>query len=188
MSATSDDRPFTRFFIALLPPAPVQAYATDVIRELSDRYRSRTAKAPPHITLQPPFLWRLESVTDLETCLSAFAQSQPAIPITLSGFGAFAPRVLYINVLKSSELLSVQANLMAQLEETLGIVDSQSKRRSFSPHMTVASRNLTRQTFQQAWTDLQPRPVQFEFVSDRLTLLLHDGQCWQIRAEFPFSQ
>jgi 2'-5' RNA ligase len=178
----------SRFFIALLPPQEIQDFANAVIQELGDRYQTRAAKAPPHVTLQPPFLWQLEASADLETCLQEFAAQQAIVPITLSGFGAFAPRVLYINVLKTAELLALQAQLMAQLEASLGIVDPVSKRRPFSPHMTVASRNITRSTFKQAWAELQPRQAEFEFVGDRLTLLLHDGHRWQVQSEFALKK
>lgn len=174
----------TRFFIALLPPAAIQDYAHQVIRELNDRYRTNTAKAPPHVTLQPPFLWQIRSLSQLEACLQGFATAQPTIPVSLSGFGAFSPRVLYINVLKTPQLLALQSALMAELEAQLGIVDPVSNRRPFSPHLTVASRNVTRQTFKQAWAELQSRSVEFEFVGDRLTLLIHDGRQWQIQREF----
>ncbi|HEY9644358.1 MAG TPA: 2'-5' RNA ligase family protein [Coleofasciculaceae cyanobacterium] len=181
------DRKGSRFFIALIPPLEIQAYANLVIQELSDRYKTSTSNAPPHVTLQAPFLWHLDAMPQLEACISQFAQSQPAVPVTLSGFGAFPPRVLYINVLKTPELLSLQTGLMGHLEETLGILDPVAKRRPFSPHLTVASRNLAA-TFQVAWSDLQSRSVDFEFVGDRLTLLLHDGQCWQIQSQFPCGQ
>lgn len=177
----------TRFFVALLPPLEVQEYANQVIQELGDRYQTRTSKSPPHITLQPPFQWQLQQVAPLEQTLSEFANQQPRAPVKLSGFGAFAPRVLYINVLKTIELLTLQAALATHLKETLGIVDPKSNR-AFSPHLTVASRNLTRQTFRQAWTELQTHQVEFEFVGDRLTLLIHDGQRWQIRSEFSLRQ
>ncbi|HEY9624460.1 MAG TPA: 2'-5' RNA ligase family protein [Crinalium sp.] len=168
-----------RFFIALLPPQAIQDFATDVIQELSDRYRTRTSKAPPHVTLQPPFQWPLDQVTALEQCLAASAEQHSPVPIALSGFGAFAPRVLYVNVLKTPELLALQSNLADALEKTLNIADPKSKQRPFAPHLTVASRNLTRQTFKQAWADLQPRSVEFEFLADRLTLLIHRGDRWQ---------
>ncbi|MBD1870073.1 2'-5' RNA ligase family protein [Cyanobacteria bacterium FACHB-471] len=174
-----------RFFVALLPPLEVQEYASQVIQELGDRYQTRTSKSPPHVTLQPPFQWQLQHIARLEQALSEFANQQSQVPVALSGFGAFAPRVLYINVLKTVELLALQTALATHLEETLEIVDPKSNR-AFSPHLTVASRNLTRQTFKQAWTELQMRQVEFEFVGDRLTLLIHDGQRWQIRSEFPF--
>jgi 2'-5' RNA ligase len=178
------DRQSSRFFVALVPPLEIQAYANEVIQELSDRFQTRTSKAPPHITLQPPFLWTVEAAPKLEECLRTFACGQLQVPVNLSGFSAFPPRVLYLNVLKTSGLLALQANLMAVLEKNLEIVDPVSKKRAFSPHLTVASRNLTHQTFKQAWSELQQRQVEFEFVSDRLTLLIHDNQRWQVRAEF----
>lgn len=182
-----EEAPQTRFFVALLPPIEIQTYAEDVIQELGQHYRTRTAKAPPHITLQPPFLWANASVSLLEATLAQFASEQTVVPIQLSGFGAFAPRVLYMNVLRTPELLEQQAALMNKLEIELGIVDPVSKKRPFAPHLTVASRNLTRQTFRAAWAELQSRSVEFQFVAERLTLLSHDGQRWQIRAEFPFQ-
>jgi len=42
-----------------------------------------------------------------------------------------SPRVIYINVLKDSELLTLQTDLMADLETLLGIVDPVSKTRAF---------------------------------------------------------
>ncbi|NJO41138.1 MAG: 2'-5' RNA ligase family protein [Cyanobacteria bacterium CRU_2_1] len=182
---STGEKPSVRFFIALMPPDEIQDYANQAIEALSDRYHTRTAKAPPHITLQPPFLWQPDATQQLEMRVNEFARRQAIVPVTLSGFGAFAPRVLYINVLKTPELLTLQANLMNYLEETLGIVDPTTKQRGFSPHLTIASRNLTRQTFKQAWADLQTRHVEFEYVSDRLTLLIYDGHCWHIQSEFP---
>lgn len=181
---TSTSLAQARFFVALVPPQEIQDYANQRIQELGDRYQTRTAKAVPHITLQPPFLWQTSAVSQLEECLSSFAHTQSQIPVMLSGFGAFAPRVLFINVLKTAELLQLQVNLMADLEKHLGIVDPMAQRRSFSPHLTIASRNLTRQTFKQAWSELQPQQVEFQFVADRLTLLIHDGHQWQIQSEF----
>lgn len=176
-----------RFFIALLPPQSIQDYASEVIQELSDRHRTGVSKAPPHITVQPPFEWSLSQQTALEDCLSTFAIQQSAVPIQLLGFGSFPPRVLYINVLKTPELLTLQANLSTTLESQLAIADPK-KHRPFAPHLTVASRNMTRSTFQQAWTELQTRSVEFEFVSDRLTLLIHTGQQWQIQQDFCFAK
>jgi 2'-5' RNA ligase len=172
-----------RFFIALMPPIAIQEYANTLIQELSDRYHTRTAAAPPHVTIQAPFLWQLEAVTDLELRLQAFAQTVAPVSVELAGFGAFEPRVLYINVLKTPELLALQAKLLAYLESQLHIIDPVAKSRPFTPHLTLASRKLTRQTFQQAWEELQTRSIAQKFRCDHLTLLHHDGQLWQVRSE-----
>lgn len=177
----------SRFFVALLPPQDIQDYANQIKQYFADNYASRHAqKSPPHITLQPPFEWANNHVSVLETSLREFASQQQSIPVTLNGFAAFAPRVIYIDVVRSPELLSLQANLATYMETNLQIVDQVGKKRPFAPHMTVAFRDLTKQNFQAAWPEFAHRQLHFEFSANKLTLLIHDGRCWQIQSEFDF--
>ncbi|MCA1990598.1 MAG: 2'-5' RNA ligase family protein [Coleofasciculus sp. S288] len=177
------------FFIALLPPQEIQDYAKEIKEYFAQNYDSRHAqKSPPHITLQPPFEWQLDNLPALEQCLKAFADTRLPIPITLKGFGAFVPRVIYINVLKTPELLDLQNDLMAYVEASLGIVDPVSKKRPFAPHMTVAFKDLTKQNFRAAWPEFQHRELEFEFTASHLTLLMHEGRCWNVNSEFPFLE
>lgn len=153
-----------------------------------DRYNSRAAfKSPPHVTLQPPFEWSLEAIPILSETLREFAAEVKPMPIALSGFGAFAPRVVYIHVVKSAPLLMLQTALATHLETSLGLVDAAGKTRSFTPHMTVGFRDLTKDNFRLAWTEFQHRPLEREWLAMHLTLLQHDGQRWHVHTEFPFA-
>lgn len=173
-------------FIALLPPAEIQAEVTQIKQYFADRYDSRAAlKSPPHITLQPPFEWANANLSVLEEHIGMFASGRELVPVTLDGFAAFPPRVIYVNVLKSRELLNLQAELMAHVEK-LGIVDKVSKTRSFAPHMTVAFRDLTKQNFKIAWQEFQQRQIHFEFTATDITLLVHDRRRWNVRSQFTF--
>ncbi len=154
----------------------------------ADRYNSWAAlRSPPHITLQPPFEWETE-VAALTQSLAEFASQQAPIAVNLSGFGAFVPRVVYVNVEKTPALLAVQAALTAYMETRWRIVDLRSKTRPFAPHMTVGFRDLTKSNFKLAWAEFQHRSLTFEFVAAHLTLLRHDGKRWQTYAAFNFSQ
>lgn len=177
------------FFIALLPPVSIQEEVNQIKQYFSDRYASSHAqKSPPHITLQPPFEWNRESVEVLEECLYQFAIDRGPIPITLSGFAAFPPRVIFVNVLKTPELLNLQANLANHLKTTLGIVDQKSQGRPFAPHMTVAFKDLTKQNFKAAWPEFENKPFQSEFTVNQLTLLIHSNGRWNIFKEFAMPQ
>lgn len=177
----------SRFFIALLPSQAIQDYANEVKQVFADRYDSRAAlKSPPHITLQPPFAWSPEALPVLKQSLSEFATQLMPLAITLSGFSAFPPRVIYINVIKSPALLALQTALIAHMEQALGVVDTALKTRSFTPHLTVAFHDLTQQNFDCAWLEFQQRPLQFEFTATQLTLLQHDSQQWSVNEAFPF--
>jgi len=176
-----------RFFIALLPPLNIQDYANEIKEYFAQNHNSRSAqKSPPHITLQAPFEWQIDTVPILEQALANFADTQMPVPITLNGFGAFPPRVIYINVLKTPELLALQQDLMAYCEASLDIIDPVSKTRPYAPHLTVAFRDLSKQNFRAAWHEFHNRQVEYEFIASQLTLLIHDGKRWKVRAEFPF--
>jgi 2'-5' RNA ligase len=176
-----------RFFIALLPPEEIQESAQEIKDYFSQTYDSRGAQnSPPHITLQPPFEWQLDNVPILEQCVQTFADTRKIVPITLKGFGAFEPRVIYINVVKTPELLTLQKDLMAYMKASLGIVDRVSESRAFSPHMTVAFRDLTKKAFYDAWKEFERRPLDFEFTAFGLSLLIHDGSRWNVSKFFPF--
>ncbi|WP_193199601.1 2'-5' RNA ligase family protein [Nostoc sp. MG11] len=177
----------SRFFIALLPTQDIQDYANQIKQYFAEQYASKGAqKSPPHITLQPPFEWADDKLPLLKACLRQFASGQKSIPVTLNGFSAFAPRVIYINVDRSQALLTLQADLMAYAESNLGIVDEVGKTRPFAPHMTVAFRDLTKQNFKAAWPEFENRQLYFEFTAEKLTLLIHDGRRWNIKSEFAF--
>ncbi|WP_138500145.1 2'-5' RNA ligase family protein [Nostoc sp. PA-18-2419] len=177
----------SRFFIALLPPKDIQDYANQIKQYFADNYASRGAqKSPPHITLQPPFEWADANVSLLEVSLKEFVSEQKSVPITLSGFAAFPPRVIYIDVVRTQELFTLQADLMAYVENKLGIIDKVAQTRPFAPHMTVAFRDLTKQNFKAAWPEFEKRQLYFDFTADKLTLLLHDGKRWNLKSEFSF--
>jgi len=175
------------FFIALLPPISIQEQVNQIKQYFAFRYASSAAqKSPPHITLQPPFEWERESREILAETLFDFASQRLSIPITLSGFAAFAPRVIFVNVKKTPELLSLQADLAQKMQTTLGIIDQRSQGRPFAPHMTVAFKDLTKQNFKAAWPEFENQPFNAEFTPTQLTLLIHDSGRWNICQEFPF--
>jgi 2'-5' RNA ligase len=178
-----------RFFIALLPPQKVQQVANKIKQKFAEVYNSRAAlRSPPHITLQPPFEWQIENLPKLEQKLTEFARSQVPIPMILDGFAAFKPRVIFINVVKTPELLEIQKLLMNELETSLAIVHEVSKNRPFSPHLTVGFRDLTKQNFYKAWDEFKEQQLYFEFLVPKLTLLIHNGKCWEINQEFCFAK
>lgn len=177
-----------RFFIALLPPKNVQEEATKIKEYFKEVYHSKAAlKSPPHVTLQPPFEWDIEELPKLIQELHDFSASQKPFSLTLSGFSAFKPRVIYIDVIKKPELLLIQKQLMSHLESSLSIVHLVSKSRPFSPHLTVAFRDLTKKNFYQAWSEFKDKEIYYDFMIDQLTLLIHNGRQWEIHSEYNFQ-
>lgn len=177
------------FFIALLLPAEISDRANQIKQYFADTYASRAAlKSPPHITLQPPFQWLDAELEPLKSCISKFTSTQAGVEVILNGFAAFPPRVIYINVVKTQPLIDLQSNLAITLATDLQLIDSRAKNRSFSPHMTVGFKDLTKQNFKTAWAEFQHQQLQYEFVATQLTLLKHNGKQWEIETHFPLQK
>ncbi|MDX2100041.1 MAG: 2'-5' RNA ligase family protein [Leptolyngbyaceae cyanobacterium bins.59] len=177
-----------RFFVALLPPEEIQVQVSAIKQQFADRYDSKAAlKSPPHITLQPPFEWAIDDVSTIQNQLYLFAQTHPAIPITLNGFGAFPPRVIYVDVVKSSELLHLRQDLIQEFKTVFNLVNPIDEQRPFAPHMTVAFRDLSRDHFKAAWPEFQTQSIHFDFVATHLTLLIHKGQRWIEHSNFTLN-
>ena len=177
-----------RFFIALLPPVEVQTKANEIKEIMRDRYASRVAfRSPPHVTLLAPFEWPLISLPDLARSLAQFAAVQSPVPITLDGFGAFAPHTIYINVVKGDHLTAIQPQLLSHLKDDLGLVSQRDLNRRFVPHLTVAYRDLKPNKFRQAWSTFQYQEIHFDFTVTQLTLLIHDGQRWLVKESYDFA-
>lgn len=177
-----------RFFIALLPPVDVQAKANEIKGVMRDRYASQAAfRSPPHVTLLAPFEWPLVNLPELARSLGQFAVAQSPVPITLDGFGAFAPHTIYVNVVKSDRLIALQPQLLSHLEDDLGLVSARDRNRHFVPHLTVAYRDLKPNMFRQAWSSFQHQEIHFDFIVNQLTLLIHDGQRWLVKESYDFA-
>lgn len=184
------DRPATgsdRHFVALVPPPDLGQRARALQREAVERYGSRAAlRSPPHITLQPPFPWPRDRQAALDACLDRFAADREPFPVEIDGFGAFPPRVVFLQPRSSPALSALQRDLADRLAAELAIVDRH-RGRPFRPHLTLAFRDLDRAGFARAWADWGDRPFRAEFWAGALALLCHDGRVWQVRRTVPLG-
>ncbi len=188
------DAPFStspvrkRFLIALLPPEPVRAKANEVKGVMRDRYASKAAFfSPPHVTILAPFDWPIKEAPKLSETLRQFAETQAPVPMTLDGFNAFSPHVIYIDVVKSDRLINLQPKLLDHLEEQIGLVSRRDRNRTFVPHLTVAYRDLKPSMFRQAWLVFQHQEIHFDFTVKQLTLLVHNGKLWTVKENYDFA-
>ncbi|MEB3225259.1 MAG: 2'-5' RNA ligase family protein [Synechococcus sp.] len=175
------------YFVALLLPPDLGAIASGWQHYCARTFQTQKAlNSPPHITLQPPFKFPAKKIDHLHYFLSTFTQTQTPFPIHLTGFNCFAPRVVYIDMAPSPQLLSCQTQLKIAFAEQLHIHDQRYGDRPFCPHVTIAFKDLSRANFDRSWAFFQDRPLHHVFLGTGLTLLRHNGRHWQAGLNFPF--
>ena len=174
------------YFIGLIPPTPIREEITGIKEYVADKFHSRAAlRSPPHITFQPPFRWEINRQNILGGALVGFFKKYEPFETNLSGFGAFSPRVIYINVENNSPMETLHTRLREFCHQEFGI--NNQGEGPFRPHLTIAFRDLTKQQFRLAWEEFQNREFQFRFEAQGLSLLRHDGKIWEANQELQFG-
>lgn len=174
------------YFVAVLPEKEVREKVQRIKEEVAEKYGSKASlKSPPHFTLYMPFRWQKEREDKLYEVLEKVAFSHSAFELHLKDFGAFKPRVIFIDLLTSDELEELQKDIISAFKRELKLMDIGFEERPFHPHMTIAFRDLKKPMFFKAWNEeFKERIFQESIIINRLTLLKHNGKSWDIYKEF----
>ena len=178
-----------KYFLAFIPPTPIYEEALTWKHFFKKHYQSKGAlNSPPHITLHMPFLWKDEKEKLLIEKLKVFAQSKKAVPISLNHFSCFAPRVIFIDVVKSIELKTFQKELERFCKISFQLFHADYRDLAYHPHITLAFRDLKKQVFPQAWEEVKEKKLAGDFLADTIVLLKHNGTTWDVFKEFNLSK
>jgi 2'-5' RNA ligase len=174
------------YFLAIIPPEDISIIVTALKTEAKTKFGSKHAlKSPPHITIVPPFWLAEDQLLGLEAVITDSVKSQEIFSLNLNGFSCFTPRVIYISNSLSNELANFQQNIFRK--SALFHNKSLKKNRLFTPHMTVAFKDLDPGKFAAAWDYFSAKSIDLRFQVEGLYLLKHQAKRWQITKSFEFQ-
>jgi 2'-5' RNA ligase len=173
------------YFIAIIPPSPVYEEIWKLKQYFHEKYNTRAAlNSPPHITLHMPFQWKMHKEESLVEQLGAFIKRFDPFKVCMDNFSSFPPRVIFINVVKDEILENIQKNLQRFCRRELNLFNANYQDGPFSPHVTLAFRDLDKQVYKSAWDEFKDKEYKAEFVADKIALLKHDGKAWHVFKTF----
>ncbi len=175
------------YFIALIPHSELR----NEIRAVKDRIRlaygaGHALKSPAHITMQMPFKRNSRDEYAITAALEKFGSEENPFTVRLDGFGCFAPKVIFIRIEDPDPVKSAHGRLKRILTGQLGFAVSEIMN-DVQPHITVATRDLTKEAFREAWPEFQNEEFKGTFEVHSIFLLKHNGKNWDILKEFPFG-
>lgn len=145
-----------------------------------------------HITLQKPFRLNQQKSGKFEVVKSTLcnvAKRHHPFKVKLSGFGHFGTKVLFVDVEPSDSLLNLRNGIRSELrdQEQLQFDNKMLGRSSYSPHITIANRDLTKENFNRAWSALKNRHFEHCFSCNCFWLLKHGTKRWIPHAKYSFD-
>ncbi|MFD0933548.1 2'-5' RNA ligase family protein [Psychroflexus salinarum] len=176
------------YFIALIPPEDLKNGITELKKEIANRFDSKHAlRLPPHITLQIPFNVNEEDENKFIKQLEEFTKQHIPFRVVLSGFGSFNSKVIYIDVLHSRPIVELHEKL---IEVTREFIEKkpEGEKKKMNPHITIAYRDLSKERFDEAWSEFSQRSFEAVFVAKSLFLFKHNGKSWDILKELKMKK
>ena len=171
------------YFVALVPPEPFFSEVQQIKQDLSATYSTKASlRSPPHITLHMPFNFSESEESRIFSALEKVRFEK--FTIVQNGFGAFAPRVIYVQVESSPQLSDLHKLIMKCIRQELKIVKDTYRNEGFKPHMTVAFRDLRPAMFKEAWQVMKDARISSTWEARSFFLLKHNGQQWGLLKEF----
>lgn len=136
-------------------------------------------KSPAHITLIPPF-WMNEILEETFLHgLDALCKKEPSFTITTTNFSAFKPRTIFIE-----PVLNAGLKKLKQTVDEFGNAHPQygarPDTRPFHPHITIATRDLHKQAFAEAWAYFETKKFDAACNATGLSVLRHNTRFWDV--------
>jgi len=168
------------YFIALVAPEAINIPVLKWKHWMQEKYQCEVAlRSPAHITLIPPFRMEPGLENELLLALKEFSPMQDPFDIQLQNFSVFKPLVLFIEVIKNESL----AHLKGSLEDHLirkNKFPIRKEERPFHPHVTIATRDLHKKAFYEAWEHFKKMEYTAQWKADNISVLKHNIKKWDV--------
>jgi 2'-5' RNA ligase len=176
------------YFIALVPHEELMAKVKSLKEEMRDKYGAKHAlKSPAHITLIAPFSRPDGYEGFFIDAMQRFADGRETFEVHLSGFNSFPPRVIYIDIADPEPVRRLYLDIKKFLLDEM-LLNQEELKSKFYPHLTLATRDLTRESYKRAWPIFEKSDFKNNFDVKSVFLLKHNGKFWDIYKEFKFKQ
>jgi len=168
------------YFAAIVAPEEINQQVLKWKNFFKERYECTVAlKSPAHITLLPPFWMNEELENDLINSIREFSITKNKFEITLKDFSAFKPKVIFIDVVKN-EILNGRYQSFADFIIRQNKFPIKKDDRPFHPHVTLATRDLYKKAFQEAWEIFLKKKYEALWIVSGISLLRHDKKNWDV--------
>ena len=107
------------YFIAVVLKGVFGEKITGLKEFMAETYSSRRAlNSPPHITLVPPFKFEAALEQELVNSIRDLIVGMDEFEITLNGFGAFRPKVIFVKPEANENLTRLARKLSISLADS----------------------------------------------------------------------
>ena len=175
------------YFVALVLPEERNAEIKHFKNLMLEKWGCKVGlKSPAHITLIPPF-W-MDETKEENFCkdIDALSKDIESFSISTNHFSAFKPRTIFIEPVLTAPLKALKqaTDMFCKTHTQYG---AKADARPFHPHITIATRDLHKRAFAEAWLYFEHKKYAVQFEATGLGILRHNARDWDVIHTAPFG-
>ena len=168
------------YFIAIVLPSELNEKILHYKKFMQEKYGCNVAlKSPAHVTIVPPFWMDEEKEAQLRNDMDELSRTTEGFLLATNNFSAFKPRTIFLALESNPQLKAVKekADVFFNDNSTYRIKIDE---RAFHPHITIATRDLFKKDFHEAWPYFAEKKFVVEWKAIGLSLLRHNKKNWDV--------
>ena len=167
------------YFIAIVLPEELNKKIRKWKELMHEKYGCSVGlRSPAHITFVPPFWMEEEKEQQLITDVDVISSPVQPFTISINNFSAFKPRTIFADVIVDEALQKLKAavdTFFSKAEYKVKIDN-----RPFHPHITIATRDLHKKDFNDAWPTFENKKFKANWEANGLSVLRHNRINWDV--------
>ena len=168
------------YYVAIIAPEEINQKVSKWKNFFKEHFQCAVAlKSPAHITLIPPFWMKEELENNLIDSITRYSVGKKKFEITLKEFAAFKPKVIFVNVVKNKMLDEFHRSFNDFIHQQNKFPVKKDDR-PFHPHVTLATRDLYKKAFHEAWEIFSVKNYEAAWEINGISLLRHNKKNWDV--------
>ena len=183
---TGQSNPNTELkLVAIVLPEPLYSIVRDQQNFIAENWNCVHAlRTPPHITIIPPLPLNPVEINILQELARQVAVRQKSFRLSVNGYGAFKPRVIFIKPDVPSELSELYHSLREAIDLAMPLVLQKYPDRPYHPHITLAHRDVDREKFNEMWKYYRNKEIELSLEINQFCIMDHSKDGWKIGTVF----
>jgi 2'-5' RNA ligase len=168
------------YYLAIVLPEDLNKEVLNYKQYMLDKYNCKVGlKSPAHLTIIPPYWMARDKEQVMLSELDILCQNEVDFPITTKNFSAFKPRTIFIDVVVDENLKHFKKSIDHFFLDHKDY-GAKVETRPFHPHITIATRDLYKKSFVEAWSYFEAKEFEATFNAAGLSILRHNGRNWDV--------
>jgi 2'-5' RNA ligase len=170
----------TLYFLALVLPSGLNEKVLPYKEMMREKFNCHVGlKSPAHVTIVPPFWMDADNEQQLLEDADSLCTGIAPFKMVTDDFSAFKPRTIFIALKPNEEAAHVKKSADVFFSDRAPY-EMKRETRPFHPHITIATRDLYKRAFAEAWSYFEKEQFREEWLMDGLSILRHNKKNWDV--------